>query len=89
MANLLSIGFTLLVLALTLIILWRVTRKGKEANLQSIGISLMVLGVAVAAVVWGVARLTQGLSSQEWDVFVNTAIAIVLTGGTLAIQGEV
>jgi len=89
MVNLLSIGFTLLVLALMLIVEWHVMRGGKEVSLQRIGISLMVLGAIVVAVVVGVAIWTRVLSSQEWEVFANTAIAIVLTGGILAIQGIV
>ena len=85
--NLLSIGFTLLVLALTLIVQWRVMKGGKEVSLQRIGISLMVLGAGVGAIVTVVAILTQGVSSQGWEVLKDTAIAIVLTGGVLAIQG--
>ena len=89
MVFLLSIGFTLLVLALMLIVLWRVERRGKEANLQSIGISLVVLGVVVWVVAGAVVWWLRGLTSQEWSVFASTVIAIVLTGGILAIQGMV
>ncbi len=87
MVSLLSIGFTLLVLALMLIVLWRVERRGKMVDLQSTGISLVVLGVAVWVVVGAIVWWIQELSSQEWSVFANTAMAIVLTGGILAIQG--
>jgi len=88
MVNLLSIGFSLLLLALMLISAWFVEkRKGK--NLWSIGIGLMVLGVVVWGGVWGIAKWTQGLSSQEWGVIASTVINIVLPGGILAIQGRV
>ena len=89
MPNLLSIGFTLLVLGLTLTVQWRVMRGGKKVSLQRMGASLMVLGVGMGVVIWLGAIWRQGLPSQEMDVFLNTAIAIVLTGGILAIQGVV
>jgi len=88
MVFLLSIGYTLLVLSLTLLLLWRVEKKGKVASPQYIGVSLMALGFLVAVV--GAAALgAQRLSGQEWSVFGSTAIAIVVAGGLLGIQGRV
>jgi len=88
MIYLLSIGFTLLVLMLTLIVVWSVMEGGKGASPQRMGISLMVLGVLAAAFV-GVAGWILGLFSQVWNALANTVIAIFLTGGTLVIQGIV
>jgi hypothetical protein len=62
-------------------------KGGKKVSLQCIGVSLMVLGAVIGALVIGVAIWTQGLSSQVWGVFKDTTIAIVLTGGVLAIEG--
>ena len=85
----LSIGFTLIVLALSLMLLWRVM-SGKEKDLFCSGLCVMGLGVASGLVVGVFVWLTQALSAQEWSVFAGTgAIAIVLTGGILAIQGLV
>jgi hypothetical protein len=48
----------------------------------------MGLGVGLWVVAGAVVWWAQGLSSQEWGVFASTgAIAIVLAGGILAIQG--
>ena len=84
---LLSIGYTLIVLALNLMVIWRVL-SGKEEDLFRRGLYIMGIGVGLWVVVGTAVWLTQGMSSQEWGVFAGTgAINIFLTGGLLAIQG--
>jgi peptidoglycan/LPS O-acetylase OafA/YrhL len=83
----LSIGVTLLVVALNLAFLKYEMRGGK--NLRRRGWCIMGLGVALWIVVWVIVWLTQALSPQEWDVFRTTAIGVTLTGFIPALRGEI
>jgi hypothetical protein len=78
----LSIGLTLLVLALRLVLL-----RQKE-NLVCKGWLLIGIGVVVA-IAGLVAGWRQWLPSQVVTVLTSTSIPIVLAGGILAIQGIV
>jgi uncharacterized membrane protein len=77
----LSIGYTLLVVALNLAFLKYEMGGGK--NLRRRGLCIMGIGVVVAIVAWFT------LSGQEWDVFRTTAIAIALTGLIPALRGTI
>ena len=84
MVNYLSIALNLLVLALMLIVLWRVEARGGKANLKSIGTSLLLLGILVLVVGLGSA-FARGLYSQ-WGVFKYTGMSIFTAGVILLIQ---
>jgi hypothetical protein len=88
MVYLLSIGFTLLVVALKLALLKRTIRRRRRENLYYSGLWLMVISVVVA-IVGGVAGRMQWLSSQEVNVLANTAIAIMITGFIPAVEGTI
>jgi drug/metabolite transporter (DMT)-like permease len=83
----LSIGYTLLVVALNVAFLKYEMGGGK--NLRRRGWCIMGLAVVLWAVVWVIVWLTQALSPQEWGVFAEVVIAIALTGFIPALRGEI
>lgn len=86
--NYLSIGYGLLVIALMLMVLWRQMARGKEINLYTAGIWLMVISIVAIVVVYVVA-LVGGVSNQVWDVLNKPLVDIFIIGAILAIQGAV
>jgi CDP-diglyceride synthetase len=81
----LSIGYTLLVVALNLAFLRYEVRGGKD--LRRKGLFIMGLAVILFAGAWVFVWLTQALSSQEWAVFRSTTIGVTLTGLIPALRG--
>jgi len=85
--NLQSLALNLSVLALTLIVLWVVEKRGKQADIKSIGTSLIIIGIVVLAVGFG-SVWTQGLQNQ-WNLFKNTGLSILTSGILLLIRMKV
>jgi hypothetical protein len=88
MLFLITIGFTLMVLSLRLVFLWNSFRKTKEENLRKSGITILVLGLFLGIVTL-IIKLTNILPIEEIKALSNVAIAIALTGGVVAIQGQI
>jgi hypothetical protein len=87
MLDLQSISLTLSVLALTLIVVWVMEKRGKQLNNIPVGVSLVTIGLAILVVGFIGSWLQQTLNL--WNSFKNTGVAVFTAGIVLIIRIKV